>query len=78
MNAGPHGGFSTKAFTHRMLEAVKHPLLSIKGHNLDDLLAMQKWIAPMDRCTMPSSILIQWEVARGRGGFAVKPRLIVW
>lgn len=47
VNAGPHGGFSTKAFTQRLLEAVKHPLFSMKGHDLDDLLAMQK----MDRST---------------------------
>lgn len=47
VNAGPHGGFSTKAFTQRLLESVKHPLFSMKGQDLDDLLAMQK----MDRST---------------------------
>lgn len=47
VNAGPHGGFSTKAFTQRLLEAVKHPLFSMRGHDLEDLLAMQK----MDRST---------------------------
>lgn len=47
VNAGPHGGFSTKAFTQRLLESVKHPLFSMKGHDLEDLIAMQK----MDRST---------------------------
>ncbi|MCP8900051.1 ATP-binding protein [Gilvimarinus xylanilyticus] len=47
VNAGPHGSFSTKAFTQRMLEAVKHPLFTIKGQDLDDVIAMQK----MDRAT---------------------------
>jgi hypothetical protein len=47
VNAGPHGSFSTKAFTQRMLEAVKHPLFTIKGKGLDDIIAMQK----MDRAT---------------------------
>src|SRR5690606_23328081 len=28
-NTGPNGSFSTKAFTQRMLEAVRHPLLAI-------------------------------------------------
>lgn len=46
-NTGPHGTFSTKAFTQRMLNAVKHPLFSTKGQDLDDNLAMQK----MDRTT---------------------------
>lgn len=47
VNAGRHGGFSTKAFTQRLLESVKHPLFSMRGHDLEDLLAMQK----MDRTT---------------------------
>ncbi len=29
VNAGPNGTFSTKAFTQRMLEAVRHPMLSM-------------------------------------------------
>jgi len=29
VNSGPNGAFSTKSFTMRMLEAVRHPLLSI-------------------------------------------------
>ncbi|WP_028884907.1 ATP-binding protein [Teredinibacter turnerae] len=47
VNSGAHGTFSTKAFTQRMLEAVKHPLFLMKGQDLDDILAMQK----MDRST---------------------------
>lgn len=47
VNSGSHGSFSTKAFTQRMLEAVKHPLFSMRGQDLDDILAMQK----MDRST---------------------------
>ena len=47
INAGNNGAFSTKAFTLRALEAVKHPLFSIQGENLEDFLAMQK----MDRST---------------------------
>ncbi len=47
VNTGPHGSFSTKAFIQRMLEAVKHPLFSMKGHDIDDMLSMQK----MDRST---------------------------
>ncbi len=47
VNAGSHGTFSTKAFIQRMLEAVKHPLFSMRGQDLDDILAMQK----MDRST---------------------------
>ncbi|WP_196229735.1 ATP-binding protein [Teredinibacter turnerae] len=46
-NTGSHGTFSTKAFIQRMLEAVKHPLFSMRGQDLDDILAMQK----MDRST---------------------------
>tara|TARA_R110001599_G_scaffold229825_4_gene429054 strand:- start:712 stop:1773 length:1062 start_codon:yes stop_codon:yes gene_type:complete len=34
VNAGPNGTFSTKAFIQRMLEAVRHPMLSMD--NLDD------------------------------------------
>jgi energy-coupling factor transporter ATP-binding protein EcfA2 len=47
VNSGTHGGFATKAFTQRMLQAVKHPLFTMMGQGLDDLLAMQK----MDRST---------------------------
>ncbi len=31
VNAGPNGTFSTKAFIQRMLEAVRHPMLSMDG-----------------------------------------------
>lgn len=47
VNSGPHGGFSTKAFTQRLLDSIQHPFFSIKGHDLQAFLAMQK----MDRST---------------------------
>lgn len=34
-NTGPHGTFSTKSFVHRLLEAVKHPIL---GQSLNEEL----------------------------------------
>jgi hypothetical protein len=63
VNSGAHGGFSTKAFTQRMLEAVKHPLFTMKGQNLEDILAMQK----MDRSTEATlrMALEQALIARG-------------
>lgn len=41
VNSGPNGSFSTKAFTQRMLKAVKHPVLSITDDN-EDYFAYQK------------------------------------
>ncbi|MGY8775352.1 ATP-binding protein [Spongiibacter tropicus] len=35
VNSGPNGLFATKAFTQRMLDAVKHPILSVEGALLD-------------------------------------------
>lgn len=34
-NSGPHGSFSTKSFTLRMLEALKHPMYSYHDDNPD-------------------------------------------
>lgn len=42
VNTGPHGIFSTKAFTQRMLDAVKHPILSIGDASIYDDVAYQK------------------------------------
>lgn len=63
VNTGPHGSFSTKAFTQRMLDAVKHPVFTIRGQSLDDMLAIQK----MDRTTEPSlRLFLEYAlVARG-------------
>ncbi len=63
VNSGSHGTFSTKAFTQRMLEAVRHPLFTMKGQDIDDILAMQK----MDRSTEATlrMALEQALIARG-------------
>lgn len=42
VNAGPNGAFSTKAFTLRLLEAVRHPMLSMHGDNSLTLSAANK------------------------------------
>ncbi|VAW65874.1 hypothetical protein MNBD_GAMMA11-3449 [hydrothermal vent metagenome] len=41
-NTGPHGSFSTKALTQRMIDAVKHPIFSLQGDDLYDSLVYQK------------------------------------
>lgn len=35
VNSGPNGVFATKAFTQRMLDAVRHPILSVEGALMD-------------------------------------------
>ncbi|KAA0691792.1 hypothetical protein DT594_16260 [Halopseudomonas laoshanensis] len=42
VNAGPNGAFSTKAFTLRLLEAVRHPMLSMDGDDALTLTAANK------------------------------------
>lgn len=42
-NTGPNGTFSTKEFTRRMLEAVRHPILSIVDERIEDTTALQKF-----------------------------------
>ena len=39
VNAGPNGTFSTKAFTQRLLEAVRHPMLSMEGSDEFSVMA---------------------------------------
>lgn len=41
-NTGPHGSFLTKALTQRMIDAVKHPIFSLKGDDMHDALVFQK------------------------------------
>lgn len=49
VNSGPNGSFSTKSFTLRMLEAIKHPFYSI---NIDDLDQISEYkLLKMDRST---------------------------
>lgn len=42
-NTGPNGTFSTKEFTRRMLDAVRHPILSIVDERIEDTIAFQKF-----------------------------------
>jgi energy-coupling factor transporter ATP-binding protein EcfA2 len=48
-NTGPNGIFSTKSFTLRMLEAIKHPFYSIDDNELDQISDYK--LLKMDRAT---------------------------
>lgn len=52
VNAGPNGSFSTKSFTLRMLEAIKHPFYSINIAELDQISEYK--LLRMDRLTEAS------------------------
>ncbi|GAB1260337.1 AAA family ATPase [Aurantivibrio plasticivorans] len=41
-NTGAHGAFSTKSFILQMLREAKHPMYSVNGFDIDDMLTLQK------------------------------------
>lgn len=63
VNAGPNGIFSTKAFIQRMLEAVRHPMLSMDGLGDISETAAQK----IDRSTEASLRLALERAFKHRG-----------